>query len=263
MSDVTPKAQELADEKGVDLSEVEGSGKDGRILVEDVEKVVEAQEAQEESAKESMEAEDPAEDAEVVGEVAGDPLVVSQPSPETSVEAFKAHPHVPVTEQTEFEKKDFQEESLATVEGTPEAEAAKAEEEGKDSEAPESTAGTGVPGPYGADDVKDAEDDGPGSQNYLTSRGERERGFYVIPDAVNPNYLRAQQEAGASNGEDVSPEATDVKPAQQESQVDTSSGDAGEPTHGESLREAAPAVAEVAGDSAPSESAERSEDEES
>jgi hypothetical protein len=66
-----------------------------------------------------MEAEDPAEDAEVVGEVGGDPVVVSQPSPETSVEAFKAHPHVPVTEQSDLEKRDFVEEELATVEGTP------------------------------------------------------------------------------------------------------------------------------------------------
>jgi 2-oxoglutarate dehydrogenase E2 component (dihydrolipoamide succinyltransferase) len=45
MSDVTPKAQELADEKGIDISTVEGSGKDGRVLVEDVEKVLEEREA--------------------------------------------------------------------------------------------------------------------------------------------------------------------------------------------------------------------------
>jgi pyruvate/2-oxoglutarate dehydrogenase complex dihydrolipoamide acyltransferase (E2) component len=117
MTDATPKAEELAAEKGIDLDSVEGSGKDGRILVEDVEKVVEANEASTETDEAALEAEDPAEDAEVVGEVAGDPLVVSQPSPETSVEAFKAHPHVPVSDQTPEELKDFQEESLASVEG--------------------------------------------------------------------------------------------------------------------------------------------------
>lgn len=242
MSDVTPKAQELADEKGVDLSQVEGSGKDGRILVEDVEKVVEERDS-------AMEAEDPAEDAEVVGEVAGEPLVVSQPSPETSVEAFKAHPHVPVDQQSPVELKDFQEESLATVEGTPEAD----EAEAKDDSDEEPVYG----GASGPESDKDAEESGPGSNDWVRNRGLRERGFYVLSDEANPNVAKAAEEQAQAQA-DQQEEAD--RAAEQESQVDTSDGDQGEATHGESLREAAPSVAEVAGDSAPDESAKDEDD---
>lgn len=42
--EVTPAAEELAKEKGVDLSKVEGSGKDGKIIKPDVEAVVEQDE---------------------------------------------------------------------------------------------------------------------------------------------------------------------------------------------------------------------------
>jgi hypothetical protein len=225
MAEATPKAEELAAEKGIDLDSVEGSGKEGRVLIEDVEKVIEEKEA-------VMEPEHPAEDAEIVGEVAGDPLVVSQPSPETSVEAFKAHPHVPVSEQTPEELKDFDPESLATVEGTEEAAQAEAEAEGdSESEAAE-------------EDYP--EEGGPGSTDWIRNRGFREKGFYVLPDEVNPHVAEAQRvaaDAEASQNEEASSE--EDRPAEQESQVDTSSGSEGEPTHGESLKEAAPAVAEL------------------
>jgi hypothetical protein len=239
--DVTPKAQELADEKGVDIASVEGSGKDGRVLVEDVEKVLEekeasakAEEAAQEEAEASMEAEDPAKDAEVVGEVGGDPLVVSQPSPETSVEAFKAHPHVPVSEQSDTELKDFVDEELATVEGTPQAEAANADEEEEE-----------APADSGADnDPEEAEAGGPGSTDWILKRGERERGYYVIPDATNPNVAKAAEEEAR-----MAEERAGERDAEQEAQVDTSGE--GEATHGESLRQAAPAVGELAGEEAP------------
>jgi hypothetical protein len=231
MTDATPKAEELAAEKGIDLDSVEGSGKDGRILVEDVEKVVEANEASTETDEAALEAEDPAEDAEVVGEVAGDPLVVSQPSPETSVEAFKAHPHVPVSDQTPEELKDFQEESLASVEGTEEAAEAEAEET-DDASSEEETS---------SDLPEEGEHGGPGSADWVRNRGLRERGFYVLPDETNPNAARAQEEAAQAQEDQSESE----KPAAQESQVDTSSGDEGEATHGESLKEAAPSVAEL------------------
>lgn len=255
MSDITPKAQELADEKGVDLSTVEGSGKDGRILVEDVEKVVDAQdekseaaeaqaEAKAEADEEALKAEDPAEDAEVVGEVAGDPLVVSQPSPKTSVEAFKAHPHVPVDQQNPTELKDFTPEELETVEGTPEAEAAKAEDaEAEDSE----------------DDSEEAEDGGPGSTDWIRNRGLRERGFYVLPDERNPHAVAAAAEAEAESADEADSE--EERPAEQEAQVDTSEDAGGEPTHGESLRQAAPSVGELAGEEAPGASSDDSDSE--
>jgi hypothetical protein len=251
MTDVTPKAQELADEKGVDISTVQGSGKDGRVLVEDVEKVVEEREgaseaaakeaeAAQERAEDSMEAEDPAKDAEVVGEVGGDPLVVSQPSPETSVEAFKAHPHVPVTEQSDVELKDFTDDELETVEGTPQAEAAEADEEDAED----------APADSGADNEPDEEAElgGPGSTDHILNRGLRERGFYVIPDARNPNALQGED---LEEEERLADERQADRDAQQEAQVDTSSsGEA--PSDGESLRQAAPAVGELAGEEAPS-----------
>lgn len=42
--DITPAALELADEHGLDLTEVEGTGKDGRILKSDVEGAIKQQE---------------------------------------------------------------------------------------------------------------------------------------------------------------------------------------------------------------------------
>lgn len=244
MAEATPAAEELAKEKGVDLDSVQGSGKDGRVLLEDVEGAVEAKEAEEsadeakdEAAQESLETEDPADDAEVVGEVAGDPLVVSQPSPESSVEAFKAHPHVPVVDQSPQELKDFQEESLASVEGTPEAAAAEAEED--DSEA-DDDADDGLP--------KAGEEGGPGSTDWILNRGTREKGFYVIPAQVNPNSeaaRKADEEAASEQAKAAEKQdKAEEKDAEQKAQVDTSGPEA---THGESLKEAAPAVAEVAG----------------
>ena len=45
--DITDAARELAEEHGVDLSTIEGTGKDGRILKGDVEKAIRAREAEE------------------------------------------------------------------------------------------------------------------------------------------------------------------------------------------------------------------------
>ena len=39
--DATPDAKELADENGIDLASIEGTGKDGRILKSDVQSAIE------------------------------------------------------------------------------------------------------------------------------------------------------------------------------------------------------------------------------
>lgn len=44
--DITGAARELAEEHGIDLASVEGSGKDGRILKTDVQKAIKAQEGE-------------------------------------------------------------------------------------------------------------------------------------------------------------------------------------------------------------------------
>ncbi len=44
--DITDAARELAEEHGIDLASVEGSGKDGRILKTDVQKAIKAQEGE-------------------------------------------------------------------------------------------------------------------------------------------------------------------------------------------------------------------------
>lgn len=44
--DVTPAAAELAEEEGIDLSELEGTGKEGRILKGDVEAAIKAREGE-------------------------------------------------------------------------------------------------------------------------------------------------------------------------------------------------------------------------
>lgn len=51
--DATPAAEELAAEHGIALAELEGTGKDGRILKSDVESAVKALEAEEEAEEEA------------------------------------------------------------------------------------------------------------------------------------------------------------------------------------------------------------------
>jgi hypothetical protein len=241
MSDITPAAQELADEKGIDLSSIQGSGKDGRVLLEDVEAAIEAQEAEAEAAEEAMEAEDPAEDAEVVGEVGGDPLVVSQPTPETSVETFKSHPHVPVTEQTEEELKDFIPESLETVEGTPEA--AEAEAEAEDIE-------ENVQAPPEAEEEAVEPGDDEVSQDDWLNRTEGLAS--PIPEQVNPNSAWAAELAGNDEAAQIADEDIPERerPAMQTGVVNTSAGDDA-PTAGDSLLRKSPAVEEVVGEAGP------------
>lgn len=43
--DITDAARELAEERGIDLTKIEGTGKDGRILKSDIDKAVKAQES--------------------------------------------------------------------------------------------------------------------------------------------------------------------------------------------------------------------------
>lgn len=65
--EVTPAAEELAEEYGIDVDEIEGSGKQGRVLKGDVEDVLEEMTASEPEADESEaeeQDEEPAEDEE-------------------------------------------------------------------------------------------------------------------------------------------------------------------------------------------------------
>jgi hypothetical protein len=241
MADATPAAEELAKEKGLDLDSIQGSGKDGRILVEDVEAAAEGSDESGDSEK------------EVVGEVDGSDLLVEES--EKSADAYLEHPHVDLNEQSDFEKKDLsaaEDEVQLPGEEAPEVD----EEPAKESEASAAA----------AEAAEEGESDEPDpslllSQEHILSRGERERGFYVIPEQVNP---RAKALAEAAAEEDSVSESSDssdskqsaeepantldeskARPAQQEGVVDTSAtGEA--PTHGESLVDKAPAVAEAA-----------------
>jgi e3 binding domain len=251
MADATPAAQKLAEEKGVDLDSLKGTGTDGRILVEDVEAAAEDQSSEESDSKESGDFEEG--EKEVVGEVGGDDLVV-EPA-DKSADSYLEHPHVELDEQSAVEKKDLtaaEDEVQLPGEEAPEVD----EEEAEPTEATEAA--------QKAADEGESDEPNPDlllSQDSILNRGERDRGFYVIPEQVNP-YWKAEQEALAKEEDEVAdPESSDSKksgedapntegvedtarPAQQEGVVDTS--DAGSsPTHGESLKDKAPAVAEA------------------
>lgn len=290
MADATPAAQELAEEKGIDLGNVKGSGKDGRVLVEDVEAALEERSEDAEEGKDVTRAEagdaeaeaaegrtqdflsDLADDKrEQVGKPAGEVEIGGDytESSEKSADAYLEHPHVPLEEQSDVEKKDLlaaedevqlpgeepldPEEASAAVPSSPEESAelaGKAQEEGES---------------------EDPDPDLLLSTDSILSRGERERGFYVIPEQVNPSAkLLAEEEAEAAaaldeEAEEASSRAAGseasasedrevsddepVRAAQQEGVVDTSSGDVA-PAGGESLKDKSPAVAEIAGEEA-------------
>jgi len=218
MADVTPAAQELADEKGVDLDSVEGTGKDGRILVEDVEAALEAKE---ESAEEA-----PAEADELT----------EPESAEKSVDAYLEHPHVPLEDQSPEELKDFSPDSLESA-GVLDAE--KADEE----EAPPANDEESAEAVGNAQEEGDSDEPDPSlllSQDDILNRGLRERGFYVIPDQVNPYAPRDVEEEEAPPAD-----ASADRPLGQEGVVDTSAAGLA-PTAGESLKEKAPAVSDFA-----------------
>lgn len=226
MTDATPKAEELAKDKGVDLDSVKGTGKDGRVLVEDVEALVD-----DEGSDEEAPAGGEKHPTEVVGQV-GEHDLVATPAESVedvpSVDAYELHPHVPLAEQTDAERAEL-EEGLANAEAQ---EASEPEE----------------PGEAVAKAAEEGESDEPDpslllSTDAINSRGERERGFYTIPEQTNPNapHPNAVPEEVSAEDEDVK---ETVRPAQQEGVVDTSSGDS--PSHGQSLKDKAPAVADVA-----------------
>lgn len=212
MAEATPKAEELAKEKGVDLDSVKGSGKDGRVLIEDVEAAVET-DASEPEAQEKH-------PTEVVGEV-GDHDLVATPDEDAAevpaADAHELHPHVPYAEQSDQELAEL-EEGLANQEGE------EAEEEA----------------------LSPGDDPNQVSTDDILNRGKHEKGFYVIPPQVNPIYLASLEEDSPYAATEVDDEdvAEAERPAAQEGVVDTSSG--GEaPSHGESLKEQSPAVADV------------------
>jgi len=152
MAEVTPAAQELADEKGLDLSTVEGSGKDGRVLLEDVEALLEA-EAPEEAEEAPEEEAAPADEVEA-GEDVGE--LTEPESSERSVEAFDEHPHAPEEPNVELEQSEAEEAVL---------EAEDSDEEEEEEEGDEELLST----------------------DSILSRGLREKGFYIIPEQGNPN----------------------------------------------------------------------------